>query len=200
MSKKILILGAAGQIARFAIDLFLESSDAELTLYLRRAERLNHLASSRLKIVEGDVLDKQSLNAVIAGHDVVYANLDGQLEQQAKNIIAAMDKSGVKRLIFVSSMGIYDEIPGERHGSVLEPYCRSAALVEASDLDYTIVRPAWLNNTDEIDYETTQKGDPFKNPGAVVSRKSVADLIVKTALSSNLHSHASLGVNKPSTD
>lgn len=121
------------------------------------------------------------------------ANLDGQLEQQAKNIIAAMDKSGVKRLIFVSSMGIYDEIPGERHGSILEPYCRSAALVEASDLDYTIVRPAWLNNTDEIDYETTQKGDPFKNPGAVVSQ-SVADFIVKTALSSNLHSHASLGV------
>ncbi|MBI5792390.1 MAG: NAD(P)H-binding protein [Rhodocyclales bacterium] len=197
MSKKILILGAAGQIARFAIDLFLKTSDVELTLYLRRAERMKHLTSPRVRIVEGDVLDKHSLKVVVAGHDVVYANLDGQLEQQAKNIIAAMDEAGVKRLIFVSSMGIYDEIPGERHGSALELYCRSAALVEASDLDYTIIRPAWLNNKDEIDYETTQKGDPFKNPGAVVSRKSVADLIVRTALSSNLHSHASLGVNKP---
>ena len=199
MSKKILILGAAGQIARFAIDLFLNTSDAQLTLYLRRAGRLKHLASERVRIVEGDVLDKQSLQAAVAGHDVVYANLDGQLEQQAKNIVTAMTEAGVKRLIFVSSMGIYDEIPGERHGSVLEPYCRSAALVEASGLNYTIIRPAWLNNKDEIDYETTQKGEPFKNPGAVVSRKSVADLIVRTALSADLNVRASLGVNKPMT-
>lgn len=197
MRKKILILGAAGQIARCAIDLFLQTSDAQLTLYLRRSGRLEPLASPRVRIVEGDVLDKASLQAVVAGHDVVYANLDGQLEQQARNIIDTMVEAGVKRLIFVSSMGIYDEIPGETHGGVLEPYCRSAALVEASTLDYTIVRPAWLNNKDEIDYETTQKGEPFKNPGGVVSRKSVADLIVRTALSSTLNRWASLGVNKP---
>jgi len=30
--KKVLILGANGQIARFAIDLFLEKTDFELTL------------------------------------------------------------------------------------------------------------------------------------------------------------------------
>lgn len=197
MSKKILILGAAGQIAGFAIDLLLASPDAQLTLYLRRAGRLKHLALARTHIVEGDVLDGETLRAVMAGHDVVYANLNGQLETQAANIIGAMRETGVKRLIFVSSMGIYDEIPGEKHGSILEPYCRSAALVEASDLDYTIIRPAWLNNKDEIDYETTQKGEAFKNAGAVVSRKSVADLIVKTALLPDVNIRASLGVNKP---
>lgn len=199
MTRKILILGAAGQIARFAIPLFLETDGVHLTLYARRASRLKHLVSDRVRIVEGDALDKRSLQAVMAGHDVVYANLDGQLEQLATNIVDAMSQAGLRRLLFVSSMGIYDEIPGERHGSVLEPYCRSAAIVEASNLDYTIIRPAWLNDKDEIDYETTRKGEPFRNPGAVVSRKSVADLIVRTALSPNLHLHASLGVNKPRT-
>src|ERR1019366_6942453 len=101
--------------------------------------------------------------------------LASQLEQQARCIVKAMEKTGLKRLIFISSMGIYDEIPGERHGSILDPYCKSASLIEASGLDYTILRPVWLNNRDEIDYGTTRKGEPFTNASEVVSRQSVAD-------------------------
>jgi uncharacterized protein YbjT (DUF2867 family) len=133
----------------------------------------------------------------MVGQDVVYANLSGQMEQQAKNIVKAMNGAGVKRLIFITSMGIYDEIPGERHSSVLNPYIHSAAVIEASDLDYTLIRPEWLNDKDEIDYETTQKGESFKNPKALVSRKSVADLVVKLAKTPGLEVRRSLGVNKP---
>lgn len=197
MSQKVLILGAAGQIARFAIPLFLERTDFQLTLFLRNAKRLKSLQSDRVKVVEGDVLDLARLKEAMQGQDVVYANLSGQLEAQARNIVQAMHSAGVKRIIFISSMGIYDEIPGEKHGSVLEPYIQSAAAIEASDLDYTIIRPEWLNNKDEIDYETTQKGVPFKNPRALVSRKSIADLIVKLAKTPGLEARHSLGVNKP---
>jgi uncharacterized protein YbjT (DUF2867 family) len=68
-------------------------------------------------------------------------------------------------------------------------------IIEASDLDYTILRPGWFTNQDEIDYETTQKGEPFK--GHDVSRKSVADFVVKLALTPGLEVRHSLGVNKP---
>ena len=147
-------------------------------------------------VVEGDVLDTKTLEAAMAGQDVVYANLAGELEQQARCIVKAMEKADLKRLIFISSMGIYDEIPGQRHGSVLEPYCKSASIIEASGLDYTILRPVWLNNRGEIDYGTTRKGEPFKNAAAVVSRKSVADLVVKLAMTPGLEVRASLGVHK----
>jgi uncharacterized protein YbjT (DUF2867 family) len=197
MPQKVLILGAAGQIAGFAIDLFLERTDAQLTLYLRNAQRLKSLKSNRVTVVEGDVLDQKKLQEAMTGQDVVYANLSGELERQAKNIVQAMKGAGVKRIIFIGSMGIYDEIPGEKHGSVLEPYIKSAAIIEESGLNYTIIRPEWLNNKDEIDYETTQKGEPFKNPRALVSRKSVADLVVKLSQSDSLEVGHSLGVNKP---
>ena len=88
-----------------------------------------------MRFVEGDVLDTKTLEAAMAGQDVVYANLAGELEQQARCIVKAMEKTGVKRLIFVSSMGIYDEVPGERFGSILDPYRKSASLIEASGLD-----------------------------------------------------------------
>ena len=193
----VLVLGAHGQIARVATDLFLKQTDARLTLYLRNASRLKLTGhADRVRVVEGDVLDAKALESVMAGQDVVYANLAGQLEQQARCIVKAMEKTGLKRLIFISSMGIYDEIPGERHGSVLEPYCKSASIIEASGLDYTILRPAWLNNLDEIDYGTTRKGEPFKNASEVVSRKSVADLVVKLAMTPGLEIGSSLGVHK----
>jgi uncharacterized protein YbjT (DUF2867 family) len=195
----ILILGAHGQIARVATDLLLKRTDALLTLYLRNAKRLKLSGhADRVRVVEGDVLDTKALEAAMAGQDVVYANLAGQLEQQARCIVTAMKNAGLKRLIFISSMGIYDEIPGERHGSILEPYCKSASIIEASGLDYTIVRPAWLNDRDEIDYGTTRKGEPFKNAAEVVSRKSVADLVVKLAMTPGLEIRSSLGIHKTS--
>lgn len=191
----VLILGASGQIAKVAMDIFLKKTDARLTFYLRKADRLRGVSSDRIHIIEGDVLDIRKLEEAMVGQDVVYANLAGQLEQQARNIVTAMKSTGVNRLIFISSMGIYDEVPGEKYGSILEPYRKSAAIIESSALDYTILRPAWLNDRDEIDYETTQKGEPFK--GSVVSRKSVADLVVKLAETPNLHIRCSLGVSKP---
>ncbi len=39
--------------------------------------------------------------------DVVYANLSGRMEEQARLLVETMKKEGVKRLIFVSSMGTH---------------------------------------------------------------------------------------------
>ena len=193
----VLILGAYGQIARVATDLFVAKSDAQLTLYLRNARRLSGIGHpERVRLVEGDVMDAEALRAAMVGQEVVYANLSGDMEAQASNIVAAMNAEGVKRLIFISSMGIYDEVPGQGYDSILDPYRNAAQVIESSDLDYTVVRPAWLNNKDEIAYGTTQKGEPFANPGGVVSRKSVADLVVKLALTSSAGVRNSLGVHK----
>jgi hypothetical protein len=44
--------------------------------------------------------------------------LDPDLDRQAKGIIASMKEAGVKRLIFITALGIYDEVPGSSaHGS-----------------------------------------------------------------------------------
>lgn len=192
---KVLILGANGQLARNTTRFFLDRTDARLTLYLRRAHRLRNPDLSRVRIVEGDVLDRARLESAMQGRDVVYANLSGDLAQQAAAIVDAMHATGLNRLIFINSMGIYGEVPGERYRSVLDPYRDAAAVIEASDLDYTILRPGWFTHDPEIDYRLTQKGEPFK--GHDVSINSLSDLIVKLALTPGLHVGASLGVSKP---
>lgn len=191
--KNILILGANGQLARHATAFFLRQPDVHLTLYLRRATRLKNPEPARVRIVEGDVLDTAKLRAAMTGQDVVYANLAGDMKPAAEAIVEAMHASGLKRLIFISSMGIYGEVPGERYKSVLDPYRDSAAVVEASDLDYTVLRPGWFTSDREIRYSITQKGEPFR--GHDVSLESLSDLIVKLALTPGMESRHSIGVS-----
>lgn len=191
----VLVLGANGQLARNTTRVFLRDTDANLTLYLRHAERLKNPDPSRAIIVEGDVLDGAALKAAMKGQDVVYANLAGDMKRQAESIVATMHVAGLKRLIFISSMGIYGEVPGEKYGSVLNPYRDSAAVIEASDLDYTILRPGWFTRDEKVRYELTQKGEPFR--GHDVSLNSVSDLIVKLTTTPGLHVRRSLGVSQP---
>lgn len=79
----VLILGAAGSLARVATQYLLDNSEARLTLYLRRAERLKNHAPSRVNIIEGDVLDSRCLEGAMVGQDIVYANLAGNMQEQA---------------------------------------------------------------------------------------------------------------------
>lgn len=190
---RVLILGANGQLARNTTKVLLRDTDVKLTLYLRNAQRLPNPDPSRVTVVEGDVLDAKQLRAAMQGQDVVYANLVGPMKQQATHLVAAMRQAGVKRLVFISSMGIYGEVPDEKYRSILDPYRDSAAVIEASDLEYTVLRPGWFTHGDETSYELTQKGQPFK--GHDVSLNALSRLITALATTPGLHVRQSLGVS-----
>jgi uncharacterized protein YbjT (DUF2867 family) len=157
------------------------------------------------RVVEGDVLDREQLDPAVRGQDIVYANLAGDLDAQAARLVESMTAAGVQGLIVITSLGIYDEVPGafgewdrRQIGPVPGPYRAAAGTVEASGLDCAILRPAWLTSAGEVCYEVTRKGEPLK--GTEVSRASVAVLVTDIGTSPGLWSHANLGVNKPGTD
>ncbi|MGO3170577.1 MAG: NAD(P)H-binding protein [Bavariicoccus seileri] len=205
--RNVLILGANGRIARRVSEMFLRESDIYQSHYLRDSERLRLRDDSKEAIIEGDVRHLDVLEQAVATADIVYANLAGpDVVEEARAIIEAMTHTGVRRLIWLSALGVYDEVPGSfgewNHNmldsALLERYGEAVDLIEASELDYTIVRLAWLTNKNEIDYELTQKGEPFK--GTEVSRKSVAALVRSLIKDPSQYQRASLGINKPHTD
>ncbi|HDR2846223.1 TPA: SDR family oxidoreductase [Enterobacter sichuanensis] len=204
--QKVLVLGASGQIARHVIDQLADKPGVIQTLFARQPEKITQPHPANSRIIMGDVLNHAALEQAMVGQDVVYANLTGEdLDLQAKAVIAAMKATGVRRLIFVLSLGIYDEVPGKFGewnnaiiGEPLRPFRRAADAIEASGLDYTILRPAWLTDEDTIDYELTTRNEPFK--GTVVSRKSVAGLIADMIDKPEKHIGENIGVNQPGTD
>lgn len=197
--KKVLIIGATGSVGNAVRQMFLRTTDAQLTLFSRRANRLK-LDDSREQAISGNVTDDATLQSAVKGQDFVFVALSGNMKKFAEHIITAMNAEKVQRLAFITTMGIYQEIPSwlgdspePYNNSILRPFREAADLIEQSDLNYTIIRPGWYTNG-PVDYEITQKGEPFG--GHDVSRNSIADYVVKLTQQDDLDNRASVGINE----
>ena len=199
MSKRILIIGATGSIGSKLRRTLLTKTDYKLTLFSTSANRLQ-INPNREVAIAGDVNNKNDLTRAIQNQDVVFAALSGSLGRMAKSIVDVMELSSTRRLIFISSMGIYNEIPRSIGGgnlnenSMLRPYREAADVIEASTLDYTIIRPGWFDEGSD-NYEITRKGEAFK--GHDVSRQAIANLVLKLIQQSGFGIRESLGINRP---
>ncbi|MDT6980606.1 NAD(P)H-binding protein [Levilactobacillus zymae] len=195
-----LIIGATGSIGRAVRKMMLAQTDVHLTLYSRRANRLK-LDAKRETAVAGSVLDDDQLDQTISGQDFVFVALSGDMANFATHIVASMERVNVHRLIFITTMGIYQEIPAwlgdspePYHNPILKSFRQAADRIEQSSLNYTIIRPGWYTNG-PINYEITQKGEPFG--GHDVSRQSIADYVIRLINDSTLDNQASVGINTP---
>ena len=206
----VLILGANGQIARIVEERILTESafeDVKLTWGLRNPSRLQNLAgNSRVILSEVDLNRRDQVEAVMEGQDLVFvAAVDHDNQNRpTKNVIAAMETTGVKRVLYTNILGLYNEVPGEfgrwnlaQVRSGLNAAITSDHLLADSGMDYTTLRLPWLNNRDEIKYEVTHKDESYV--GGSGSRKSIADLILQIISDPTLYSKDSIGIADAAT-
>ena len=213
---KLAILAANGQISRIVENRILNEDqfkDVELTLLLRNASRLNVLKDNpRVTLIEGNLNNPDDVEKAVQGQDMVFNAVihhdDAGHNRPTHNIINAMKKDGVNRLILTNLLGIYDEVPGE-FGKWNRDTCfggivsdDNAAVVSdrlaaESGLDYTTLRLPWLNDRDEVKYTITHKDDEFV--GVSGSRQSIADVVLKIVAAPSFGSNDSLGIADPDT-
>jgi len=206
---KILILGAHGATAQLVSQRLLAETDVELVLFLRDANRLKKLASNQwVTLIDGNVQDLEALQRAMTNVDVVYSNVGGpDLATSTAVILQAMTATKRTRLIFYSALGALHEVPGkfgewneQAISAFLPGFRKSNQLIQAASpaINTTQLRPAWLTDHDEIDYEVTGVNDLFK--GTEVSRQSVADLIIRLIKDPQLYPDTSIGIDKAGTD
>lgn len=213
---KVAILAANGQIARIVEKRILtedQFKDVDLTLMLRNASRLSDLADNpRVTILEGDLNKPSDVEKAVEGQDLVFNATvdhdDAGKNRPTKNIIAAMKKFGVKRLVLTNLLGIYDEVPGA-FGDWNREFCfggkvqpDNAALVSdklaaESGLDYTTLRLPWLNDRNEVKYTITHKDEEYV--GVSGSRQSMADVVLKIVADPDFAKNDSIGIADPGT-
>ncbi|RSX55711.1 NAD-dependent dehydratase [Bifidobacterium dolichotidis] len=190
MARTVAILGAAGRIAKLAEPILL-AQGLDLVLYARHPQRINSdvRKSSHVHVVQGEAMETGKLAEAVEDASVVYANFTGgtghdrpSIVDQAESVVDAMKSPKHKRLVWVSSLGIYDEIPGmygqwnrATLGHILVEYAEAAKVIEDSHLDYTIIRPAWVSDTDEVTYEITDSKAPTQ--ATEVPQLSVANIV-----------------------
>lgn len=199
--KNVLIIGATGTLGSATRQAILDGTDDKLTLFARSTNRIRIVDDNREKVISGNVMNDADLDKAMAGQNAVFAALSGNLKAYAEKIVAAMDRNNVSRLVFITSMGIYNEIPASVGASgnlssnpVLQSYRDAANVIEDSDLNYTIVRPGWFTGG-PVNYQITRKGEQFG--GHDVSISSIADIVMKLVDDDALYSRDSIGVNTP---
>ncbi|WP_338232769.1 NAD(P)H-binding protein [Companilactobacillus muriivasis] len=197
----VLIIGATSLMGQKATKFFLDKTDDNITLMARYTGLLT-IDEKRERVFQGDIIDEEILDDAMKGIDVVLVSLDSNEELLIQKIIDAMDKEGVRRFIFLTSMGLYNEVPTTNgasgnlnDGEILAPYQQVVDAIAASDLNYTVVRPTWLDNGQDVDnYEIVRKGGLSKTD--TVASSSVADLVVRLAHNGKLGSHDSLAISR----
>ncbi len=197
---KLVIFGAAGGTGRILVEQALEKGH-EVIAFDRHPGALT-IQHPKLSLVQGDVFDPAQVEAAIVGQDVVISVLGVKPGTTApvcstgtKNIIAAMQKVGVKRFICQSTFaaasldGEWREAPWilplillftPKVKATFADQVLQERFVRQSDLDWTIVRPARL--IDEPAKGTYRVGDPLKiGLNSKISRADVADFLLKQA-------------------
>ena len=206
---KVLVVGATGGSGIAAVQSLLAAGH-EVTAFARHADRLRHL-SDRLALVNGDAMKPADVAQAVRGHDAVVVTLgisESTLRVRllgssgtpmdvrssgTRNVIAAMRRHGVRKLVVQSSFGV-----GESRDKLtfiyrmffkllLKPQIADTELqereVRASGLDWVMVQP--VNLTD-----AAEEGRPFVSAdgevrGMKISRQRVGRFLAEAVQGSD---------------
>lgn len=192
---KIVVFGASRGTGREIVEQALEAGHI-VTAFVRSPEKFM-LKHPNLTQFKGDSMNATAVERAIAGQDAVISALGptrppvpGMMEASAKNIVTAMKKHGVRRLISTTGAGVRqpeDQPKLSDHvisvllnllaKSVVLDSAANVRVIRDSDLDWTVVRFPRL-----VDGARTGKaraGYVRKDSSTQLSRADAADFVLK---------------------
>jgi uncharacterized protein YbjT (DUF2867 family) len=206
---KLVIFGATGTVGRQVVEQALEQGHTVIA-FARNLTKLD-IQHPHLGFAQGDVMDASAVEQAIRGQDAVVCVLGAgkQLKstirsEGTRQIIQAMEKVGIRRLICLSTLGTGDSwgnldfywkyiMFGFILRQVFADHERQEALVRNSNLDWTIVRPGALTDGPLTGQYRHSFPSSDRNIALQVSRADVADFILKQLSDqSSLHQTPSL--------
>ncbi|WP_457950752.1 NAD(P)-dependent oxidoreductase [Pseudarthrobacter sp. alpha12b] len=161
---KITVFGATGATGQLLVRRALDEG-ITVVVYARHPNKLA-IANERLSVVKGELSDASAIERAVQGSDGVVSLL-GQgvpvkgtpIAAGTRNILAAMQKSGVQRIVAVTTASAADpaDRPSLRSKAAIgfaklfmrpafDDVIATAQAIRASDRDWTIVRPPLLRD------------------------------------------------------
>jgi putative NADH-flavin reductase len=194
---KVVIFGGAGGTGRVVVEQALKKG-YEVTAFDRHPQALT-IQHPKLSIVQGDIFDPAQVEAAIVGQDVVICVLGVKpgvtipvCSKGTENIVAAMQKVGVKRFICQSAYAVaaldgeWREAPWvlplilpffPKIKTMFADHVIQERITRQSGLDWIIVRPSKLTDGPQTGH---YKAGVHLSMGlnAKISRADVADFLL----------------------
>lgn len=193
IAMRIIIFGSTGSIGRQLVSQALEQGHT-VTAFARNASKISQ-QHENLSITLGDVMDPASVESAIKGHEAVLCSLGagrkGTVRSEGtRNIINAMEKLGVRRLICQSTLGVGESWDNLNffwkyvmfrfllHPAYID-HVRQEQYVRQSHLDWTIIRPGAFTNGEHTGIYRHGFSTNDTTPKLKISRADVADFMLK---------------------
>ncbi|PYE36582.1 SDR family oxidoreductase [Psychrobacter fozii] len=182
--KKILVIGANGQIGKIVVEL-LHNQDRPVVAMVRSKPQAEKLENMGVEVVVGD-LETDFEHAFKDCDKVVFSAGSGGNTGDDKTLLIdlwaakkAVDyslKEGIQHFVMVSGLGAQDpdEFESEIKPYLVAKYFADYYLIE-SGLEYTILRPGSLTNENGTGLVRTTRAESFKE--LIIPREDVAATI-----------------------
>ncbi len=187
---KIAVFGASGKTGILLVYQALIQGHA-VTAFARQPTKIP-IQHKNLNIIQGDIMDFDKIKLAVEGQDAVVCALGVDnnkpntiLSEGTRNILKAMEVTGVKRFICMSSAGILGNDGGFWFGKIIMPLFlkhvfedkkRQARVVQESQVEWVIVRPAGLTDAPKTNTYKINAGSPTSKS---IPRADVADFMLK---------------------
>jgi uncharacterized protein YbjT (DUF2867 family) len=196
---KLAILGATGKTGGHAMQIALAAGH-DVRALARDPAKLT-VEHAALTVVKGDATNIEDVKTLVAGCDAVIACLGPPhlkattlRTDAARATVAAMKATGVKRIVWLSALGVGDSMPQMRKTSFLaarvfvplvvgRTYIDALAaedVLRASGLDFVLCRPPGLTDKAATGTMVEVPADQ-KLPRLRCTRADVASWMVKAA-------------------
>ena len=196
--KKVVVFGAAGHTGKYITRKMQSMQDVELTVFVRNPAKFEGMDMTGTTIVQGDALNAADVKKAMDGQDVLLCSLEGDVLTMAKNIAAALAETSVKRIIWITGMGIHHEIGGV-HGIMLNmlakqrpEYITAADTIAASSAVTTLLRCPGIKDGDNTTYRLTHEGE--KPACWSTDRAAIAQCMADMIENETLGVNESLGI------
>jgi len=209
MKKRIIVFGATGGTGQELIKQALDKGNI-VTAFVRTLKKMK-ISHNNLKIIQGDVLNYKDVFYALDNQEVVFCNLGIPASDKSTlrtdgtaNIAKAMKEKGVKRLICQTSLGYADskKVLSWYMKYIIVPFILKNAfkdhklqetVIEKSNLDWTIVRPANMTNG-KLTKIYKHGFDPTEKIKLKVSRADVAHFMLNQ-MDNNAYLREKVGVS-----
>jgi putative NADH-flavin reductase len=195
---KLVVFGATGGTGKQLVARGLDAGH-DVIAVARKPEAVT-TRHERLRVVQGDVLEPASVERAVAGGEAVLSAIGPANNKQPgtlisegiQHMIAACEKTGVRRLVFESGLmvgdgtglGLVSKVGVAIYRSMYKALCADKRIAEAalraSSLDYVIVRPPALADGPATARYRSGVDIPI-NAARKMAHADVADFMVKAA-------------------
>lgn len=192
----VIVFGATGGVGRRTVEQLIDMKVPVKAFSRNGLKAASSLPKEGVDIVEGDVFSFENVAKAIQGCESVII-CTGPTDrwdplspfktdfQGNENIVAAAKQFGVKKIVLVSSIGADDPLfPLNLFGLVLIMKKFGELAVQRSGIDYTIIRPGGLTDTERDGPRMVVAGapdtfglPPRKSPGSI-DRSKVAEACI----------------------